>query len=555
MAKSGSDSDDSDNSKQETENIHEDTLMNDFDDTRFYMKYITIKMTLDSNAGAIEALREKYALLKTTLLEADETIIFLPINPEKTADPLRQDDEIPPKMTGISTYFHSTSRLPKPDKAAYKPIIWANARIAYDGDWEDIVNATIYDLEDANIQLMVKRVQCFKTESPGYFLFVNNQVDPNDFAMQIQEDIGTKWLWSIYNKKPWENNYSKQAVSNKRQEMLAKAPHIECKDSHTGELMTALRIWISRGNAAKRFGAHFKLVESITARTPPGQIDRTLRMNSHGKRFQASVDMIELQGLDNPNGKTSIGKSTARNTSIRSYVLNHTTGAGQPLFLSVTKKWNSSNWQATYILKYGDEAREFAQCPAAYLTHGKNEKIKSDIYKHFTPCAVEEARASEWDDEAKRMITPLERKALSEERELANISWLIDLGDLESPIAEDSAVKFGGGDHFNFNEEVSIKTTRFEMDSPGKEGTSTPSPSTARTASTSKSPVSILRPSCAKSIASEITNDSRIDDLENGVANLTGKLDQILNKIMSNDKQSPSEQVSPSHSSEGDGAD
>ena len=458
-------------------------------------------------------------------------------------------------MTGISTYFHSTSRLPKPDKATYKPIIWANARIAYDGDWEDTVNATIYDLEDANTQLMVKRVQCFKTATPGYFLFVNNQVDPNDFAMQIQEDIGDKWLWSIYNKKPWENNYSKQAASNKRQEMLAKSPHIECKDSDSDALMTALRKWISRGHASKKFGAHFKLIESITARTPPGQIDRTLRMNSHGKRFQASVDMIELQGLDNPNGKTSIGNSTARNTSIRSYILNHTTGAGQPLFLSVTKKWNSSNWQATYILKYGDEAREFAQCPAAYLTHGKNEKITADIYKHFTPSAVEEARASEWDDKTKRMITPLEREALSEERELANISWLIDMGDLESPIAEDTEVKFGDGDHFNFNEEVSIKTTRFELDSPGKDGTSTPSPSTTRTANTSRSPVSILRPSCAKSIASEITNDSRIDDLENGVANLTGKLDQILNKIMSNDKQSPSEQVSPSPSSEGDGAD
>ena len=95
-------------------------------------------------------------------------------------------------MTGISTYFHSTSRLPKADKSTYKPIIWANSRIAYDGDWEDNINATIYDLEESNTQLMVKRFQCFKTESPGYFLFVNNQVDPNDFAMQIQEDIGDK---------------------------------------------------------------------------------------------------------------------------------------------------------------------------------------------------------------------------------------------------------------------------------------------------------------------------------------------------------------------------
>ena len=102
--------------------------------------------------------------------------------------------------------------------------------------------------------------------------------------------------------------------------------------------MMALRKWIKGGHAAKRFGAHFKLVESITARDPPGQVDRTLRMNSHGKRFQTSVDMVELQGLDNPNGKTYVGKSTTRNTFICSHILNHHTSVGQPLFLSVTKK-------------------------------------------------------------------------------------------------------------------------------------------------------------------------------------------------------------------------
>ena len=200
-------------------------------------------------------------------------------------------------------------------------------------------------------------------------------------------------------------------------------------------------------------------------------------------------------------------------------------------------------------MKYGDAAREFAQCPAAYLGHGKTAKIQTDIYKHFIPSAVEEAKASEWDDDTKRMITPLEREALTKEKELANLSWLIDLGDLESPIAEDSEVTFGNGDHFNFNDEVSIKTTRFASDTLIKDCTSTPSPSTARTANTSMSSVSILRPSCAKSIASEITNDSRIDDIENGVANLTGKLDLILNKMMSNDKQLPS------LSSDGGGAD
>ena len=130
----GSSSDESGKSNDNEKNIHEDTQMLDFDDTRYNITYITIKMTLDTNANAIEALHDKYTSLKTIMLEADNSVIFLPINPAKTADPLRQKDKIPSKMTGISTYFHSTSRLPKSDKASYMPIIWANARIVYDSD-------------------------------------------------------------------------------------------------------------------------------------------------------------------------------------------------------------------------------------------------------------------------------------------------------------------------------------------------------------------------------------------------------------------------------------
>ena len=84
MVESCSDSGESDASDDEAKIIHEDTQMLEFEDTRYNIKYITIKMTLDTNANAIEALREKYTILKTTLLEADETVIFLPINPEKT---------------------------------------------------------------------------------------------------------------------------------------------------------------------------------------------------------------------------------------------------------------------------------------------------------------------------------------------------------------------------------------------------------------------------------------------------------------------------------------
>ena len=73
----GSSSDESGESNDNEKNIHEDTQMLDFDDTRYNITYITIKMTLDTNANVIKALHDKYTSLKTILLEADDFVIFL----------------------------------------------------------------------------------------------------------------------------------------------------------------------------------------------------------------------------------------------------------------------------------------------------------------------------------------------------------------------------------------------------------------------------------------------------------------------------------------------
>ena len=70
-------------------------------------------------------------------------------------------------------------------------MIWATARFSFDSEWEDLVNCTSYDLEEDGIQLLQKYAQGFKTESPGYFLFVNDQSDPLDLSSQIKEDIVT----------------------------------------------------------------------------------------------------------------------------------------------------------------------------------------------------------------------------------------------------------------------------------------------------------------------------------------------------------------------------
>jgi len=103
--------------------------------------------------------------------------------------------------------------------------------------------------------------------------------------------------------------------------------------------MNALRKLITSKAAAKRFGYHLKLVEYLTSRSPPGQVDSTVIMNGHGQRFQASVGIVELLGLNNPNGNVTVGRTP---TTVRAMILSHSHTDNNPIFLSITKKWNST---------------------------------------------------------------------------------------------------------------------------------------------------------------------------------------------------------------------
>ena len=100
--------------------------------------------------------------------------------------------------------------------------------------------------------------------------------------------------------------------------------------------------------AHKKFGDHLKIIEVLTPSTHPMQVERTSRMNGHGRRFQNSIDMVELRGLNLPTGTT---KFKASKITIRELILQHKTSEGKIVFLSVTKKWGSSAWQATFIKK------------------------------------------------------------------------------------------------------------------------------------------------------------------------------------------------------------
>jgi len=91
--------------------------------------------------------------------------------------------------------------------------------------------------------MMKKRLQCFKSDTPAYFQFVDNRADPDDIKRQIEEDIGEDWTWIIFNRKPWEG-YNAKKETNKRNEYLAKCLHVECTENDSEDLIRAIRRWI-----------------------------------------------------------------------------------------------------------------------------------------------------------------------------------------------------------------------------------------------------------------------------------------------------------------------
>lgn len=472
---------------------------------RLYTYYVSVVIKTHASDNFLEELRDKYKFLTATLMEADENLLILGANPVSSCDPLRDPEDIPFKMVAMNKYFFTSSKPPKADKNGGKGSIWSVARISTDEDFDHISSIMSFDLEGEEIQFMKKRLQCFKTTTPAYFQFVDNRADPSDVHQQIVSDIGDHWDWTIFNKKPWEGFSVKKKETTKRQDFHAKCLHVECEFKDQESLCNAIRGWIKNGSAAYRFGSHIKLVQEIKQDTPTQQVDRTLRMNGHGRRFQASIDMVELQGLINPNG---IVRDEEGDTTIRNLIISRLTKDEQPIFLSVTKKWGSSMWQATYVTQHKNMAQDFATCPAAWLAWEVCDDGIESVYKHFCPEAVNEAIQSTWDETEERMITPSEEAAIQEEREISNIPWLVaGLNDDENSETADG-VQFQSGINFNFDEEVSIKTTRGS----GKSDVTSP----LSYEDSSKRSKSILRTD-SNTVTSDITTDSRLKCLESGL--------------------------------------
>ena len=505
------------------------TMMSDSEDDddndslnnhRMNTTYCTVTVKLPKNSDFIQYLHAKYTILIDILLQADEELLMNQYDPKHdyvNAKFIRNAEDLPTKMTALQRFVAVTTRCPKPGHGA---TVWANFRISHDSEFEDIMNLTSFDLQSNEMNMMSKRIQAHKSQSPGYFHFICNQSEPDDVYNQIISDIGSTWNWTLYNKVPWEgfkNSTQRVAKENSRTDWHKRTLTIECKQDDSEELVSNIRAWIKSTTAHKRFGPHIKFVESLTNKTPPMQKERTIRMNGHGRRFQASVSMMPLEGLVNPDGIVTIKKKAY---SVRELIINKV-HESNPMILSITRKWQSADWHAVYIKKYEKACMEFAACPAAWLSHDLTKADTISLFKHFSPEAVTEANNSTWDKKAKRMITPTEKEALAEEDEISNIPWMIDLTALNTSVDETQSVTFQDGAAFDFNDTLSLNTTRVN-------GTTALSNPTSPT----RAPVSILKSSPdSMTVNSEVTTETRIEDLETSVEKLTNDTSEILSLI------------------------
>ena len=98
---------------------------------------------------------------------------------------------------------------------------------------------------------------------------------------------------------------------------------------------------------------------------------------------------------------------------------------------------------------------------------------------------------------------------------------MIDLSALDTSVDETQSVTFQDGAEFDFNDTLSLNTTRVN-------GTTALSNPTSPT----RAPVSILKSSPdSMTVNSEVTTETRIEDLETSVEKLTNDTSEILSLI------------------------
>ena len=91
------------------------------------------------------------------------------------------------------------------------------------------------------------------------------------------------------------------------------------------------------------------------------QTERTNFMNRHGQQFQESVSLIPLEVLTNLDDMVTIKKSSF---SVIEFIVRKAHN-NNPMFLSVTRKWQSDAWHGIYIKTFEKYCMELSTCPAA----------------------------------------------------------------------------------------------------------------------------------------------------------------------------------------------
>ena len=127
--------------------------------------------------------------------------------------------------------------------------------------------------------------------------------------------------------------------------------HMEYFKGSVVNLPDLLQRWVHLGKAKFLLEAYAKVIRALTPHLAPEEVNKTIRMNYHGQRLQASVGMLELWGLHDPNG---MAPWDSANFSRWEVILHQKQSSGS-LCLYLLQKWGSAAWQVTFANLFREE--------------------------------------------------------------------------------------------------------------------------------------------------------------------------------------------------------
>jgi len=373
----------------------------------------------------LEAYRQGLVKVIKALVSIDDTLAFWPYEfPNSPESDLLNN----PSALGTSIHqilqFFDEFRINK-----FLYLSYVNCLIGFNMDFGLFMQSTGVMLEDIPARIDKRSLQVPHITPLGWLFGTHEDVSIpvleqvlNDVAARLAPNQVPAIQFGLSFKPIWDGVSKKD--KKKDQDHTKWAIHVEA----IAEIALTSKAYLKQVLLSPEIKAHTNLplllvpiLQKKTSSIESKEIKRAIAQHSTVLLSISKSFSSKILSLRRPLPSLS-------NATLCTTLMAVTTPEGKKLFLSAYPNWNGQGFIISYPTIYAKQAYDFVEYLPAYLSHSHGE----EIYRWFTPDAVNEAKAMGWDVDKKQPISQ-DGLALRTTLQNLNLEWCIAAPSASDP--------------------------------------------------------------------------------------------------------------------------